>query len=311
MSEQKGVSISKNPGEDMEFLIRDKDKINIGRFTVLEIDKENKRSSIRLKFYRIEQALLRDTLKVMLKAFFKDISINKVNIYVVETTGLDPFLDLGFNLEGVLSNNMYIQGTYYNELIMAINREDYYSSTRTNAIIFRTKNLLIRSLTPGDDKELLNYYVRNKKYLEGFEPKRDFHFYTLEVQRNILMESYRQLLNGVAIDFGIFKGDKLIGKVKISNIVYGIFKNGILGYSIDEEEQGKGFMKEAVNAVLNYAFNELELHRIEASVLIKNERSKRVLIGCGFEELGMNKEYLYINGGWQDHITFYKRKTQS
>ena len=38
MSEKKEVSISKNPGEDMEYLIRDKDKINIGRFIVLEID---------------------------------------------------------------------------------------------------------------------------------------------------------------------------------------------------------------------------------------------------------------------------------
>lgn len=309
MSEKKEVSISKNPGEDMEYLIRDKDKINIGRFIVLEIDKENRRSSIRFKFYRIEhQALLRDTLKVMLKAFFKDISINKVNIFVVETIGLSPFLDLGFNLEGVLSNNMYIQGTYYNELIMAINREDYYSSSRVNEIVFRSKNLLIRNLTPEDDKQLLNYYVRNKKYLENFEPKRDFQFYTLEVQNNILIESYRQLLNGVALDFGIFKNERLIGKIKISNIVYGIFKNGILGYSIDENEQGKGFMKEAVNEVVNYAFNELELHRIEASVLVDNERSKRVLIGCGFEELGRNKKYLYINGGWQDHITFYKVK---
>lgn len=310
MSEKKEVSILKNHGEDMEYLIRDKDKINIGRFIVLELDKENKRSSIRLKFYRREhQELLRDTLRVMLKAFFKDISINKVNIFVIETIELSPFLDLGFNLEGVLSNNIYIQGTYYNELIMTINREGYYSSTRVNSIVFKSKNLLIRNLTPEDDKELLNYYVKNKKYLENFEPKRDFQFYTLEVQNNILMESYRQLLNGVAIDFGIFKDEKLIGKIKISNIVYGIFKNGILGYSIDENEQGKGFMKEVVNAVVNYAFNELELHRIEASVLVDNERSKRVLMGCGFEELGRNKKYLYINGGWQDHITLYKLKT--
>lgn len=307
MSEKQGVSISKNPGEVMEYLIRDKDKINIGRFIVLELDKENKRSSIKFKFYRRENnELLRDTLVVMLKAFFKDILINKINIFVIDTIGLSPFLDLGFDLEGILSNNLCIQGTYYNELIMGINREDFYSSTRKNAIELKSKNLLIRNLTPEDDKELLDYYVRNKIYLENFEPKRDSQFYTMEVQKNILMESYRQFINGVAMDFGIFKDNNLVGKIKISNIVYGIFKNGILGYSIDESEQGKGFMKEAVNMVVEYAFNELELHRMEASVLIDNERSKRVLIGCGFEEIGINKKYLFINGGWQDHITFYK-----
>ena len=67
-------------------------------------------------------------------------------------------------------------------------------------------------------------------------------------------------------------------------------------------------MKETVNMVVNYAFNELGLHRIEASALVDNERSKNVLNGCGFEELGRNKNYLFINGKWHDHITFYMVK---
>ena len=88
-----------------------------------------------------------------------------------------------------------------------------------------------------------------------------------------------------------------------------IFKNGILGYSIDQNYQGKGFMKEAVDKVVDYAFNEVNLHRVEASALLDNERSKGVLSGCGFKELGINKEYLFINDKWHDHITFYKVKT--
>ena len=50
-------------------------------------------------------------------------------------------------------------------------------------------------------------------------------FYSVEVQNNILKDSYRQFIDGVAIDFGIFKDNKLIGKLKLSNIVHGIFKN--------------------------------------------------------------------------------------
>ena len=152
----------------------------------------------------------------------------------------------------------------------------------------------------------MDYYIRNKKHLEPFEPLRDNSFYTYEVQKNILSDSYRQFLNGTAVDLGIFKDDYLIGKLKLSNIVYGIFKSGILGYSIDKDEQGKGYMKEAVNLVVNYAFEDLDLHRVEASALVDNEPSKHVLIGCGFKELGINKKYLYINGGWKDHITYYK-----
>ena len=65
-------------------------------------------------------------------------------------------------------------------------------------------------------------------------------------------------------------------------------------------------MKEAINLVLNYAKEYLDLHRLEASVLTTNERSKGVLLACGFEKVGINKKYLYINGKWRDHITFYK-----
>lgn len=309
MSSMMEVTISKSNNDEFEYIIRDKNKIVIGRFLLLELDKDNKRCNVKLKFYRKDdRRLLTDTLKVMLKGLFNDIDVNKVNVYIEETLELSPFLDMGFILEGILSNNIYIQGTYYNELIMGINRYEYNEAIRSDFSEIVTENLRLKILTPENSKELLNYYLSNKKHLERFEPQRDMKFYTEEVQRNILSESYRQFLNGSSMDFGIFKEEKLIGKIKISNIVYGIFKSGVLGYSIDMNEQGKGFMKEAVNNIVDYSFSELGLHRLEASALVDNEKSKRVLISCGFEELGINKKYLFINGKWRDHITYYKIK---
>lgn len=189
---------------------------------------------------------------------------------------------------------------------MGINRSDYNYGNRISLVNIEGRDFNIKLLAPEHAQNLLDYYIRNKKHLEPFEPLRDNSFYTYEVQKNILSDSYRQFLNGTAVDLGIFKDDYLIGKLKLSNIVYGIFKSGILGYSIDKDEQGKGYMKEAVNLVVNYAFEDLDLHRVEASALVDNEPSKHVLIGCGFKELGINKKYLYINGGWKDHITYYK-----
>ena len=65
-------------------------------------------------------------------------------------------------------------------------------------------------------------------------------------------------------------------------------------------------MKEALSLIMKYAKEELDLHRLEASVLIDNLRSKSVLISAGFKEIGVNESYLFINGAWKDHITFYK-----
>jgi len=108
---------------------------------------------------------------------------------------------------------------------------------------------------------------------------------------------------------GIYKNNKIIGKIRISNIVMGVFKNAFIGYSMDEKEQNKGYMKESVKLAVAYAFKELELHRMEATTLIDNEKSQRVLKNCGFKELGISEKYLYINGEWRDHMVFYKVKS--
>lgn len=307
MDNQREVNIELIKGTLDDYIVKDKDKIVIGRFTITELDKENKKCNLKLKFYREDNYdLLKITLESILKAVFKDKNIFKANVVVSENINLKPFLDIGFTLEAIFTDNIFTKGSFYDELSFGINRNEYLNSGRNSIVEIKGKNILIRNFTPDDAQELLDYYVRNKEHLREFEPVRDASFFTYEMQKEILLESYRHLMTGVGSDLGIYKDDKLIGKAKISSIVYGVFKSGILGYSIDKEYEGKGYMKEAINLVLEYAKEYLDLHRIEASVLPTNERSKGVLLSCGFEEIGINKKYLYINGKWSDHITFYK-----
>ena len=307
MDNQREVNIELIKGTLDDYIVKDKDKIIIGRFTITELDKENKKCNLKLKFYREDNYdLLKITLEAILKAVFKDKNIFKANVVVSENINLKPFLDIGFTLEAIFTDNIFTKGSFYDELSFGINRNEYLNSGRNNIVEMKGKNILIRNFTPDDAQDLLEYYLRNKDHLKEFEPVRDASFFTYEMQKEILLESYRQLMTGVGSDLGIYKDNKLIGKAKISNIVYGVLKSGILGYSIDKEYEGKGYMKEAINLVLEYAKEYLDLHRIEASVLTTNERSKGVLSSCGFEEVGINKKYLYINGKWSDHITFYK-----
>lgn len=312
MSLSNNVSIILNKGSHKEYIIKDKNNINIGRFEISELDQSNKRCNLNLKFYReYDYNLLRETLEMLLRAIFKDKNIFKVNIKVIEDMNLSPFLDLGFILEGILSNNTFSNGIYKDELILGINREDYVYKNCAPMVKLKGKNIILRNFTPNDADELLDYYIRNEKHLEKFEPTRDLDFYTIETQRESLNESYKQFLNGTAVDLAIIKDNNLIGKLRLSNIVYGVFKSAVLGYSIDEKYQGMGYMKEAVNLTVNYAFKDLDLHRVEASVLLNNEKSKRVLLANGFKELGINEKYLFINGMWQDHKTYYKIKGQT
>ena len=306
MESNVSVKIQADKLSQAEYLIKDKNDIIIGRFITFELNSPSKTCDINLKFYReYNYELLNDTLSLILKATFKDSNIFKVNIKVLEKINLNPFLDLGFTLEGIFNQNQYFKGEYFDELSFGITRIEYNKMSKYSLAELKGKNIILRNLTSSNTEEILEYYKKNKKHLEPFEPTKDSNFYTLEAQKKILNKSYKEFLNGTTIELGIFKEEKLIGKIKLSSILHGSFKNGILGYSIDEDEQGKGYMKESVQLLLEYAFNECELHRVEASALVNNEKSRTVLTKCGFKLIGINEKYLLINGQWRDHATYY------
>jgi [ribosomal protein S5]-alanine N-acetyltransferase len=84
--------------------------------------------------------------------------------------------------------------------------------------------------------------------------------------------------------------------------VRGIGQYCTIGYSLDERWQGQGLMTEALGATLEYAFDQLRLHRIEANYLPHNRRSASLLQRLGFVVEGYSREYLFISGEWQDHV---------
>lgn len=309
MNKGKYVSLEALKGNEREYIIKDNNSITLGRIFIVELDKNNKYCQFRFKFHKDTNSsyeYIKDTLNLMLKILFKNMGMNKVNVIVHENINISAFTDLGFELEGIIADSIINKSNFQSEMMFGINSFKFSTNSIKKDVTIKGSNIEIRVLDPGDAEAVLEFHLRNREFLKSFEPSRDESFYTLESQKRTLIESYKQFLSGSGINFGIYKKDKLIGKIRISNIVMGVFKNAFIGYSIDEKEQGKGYMKEAVRIVIVYSFKELELHRIEASTLIDNERSQGVLRRCGFEELGISKKYLYINGEWRDHMVFYK-----
>jgi [ribosomal protein S5]-alanine N-acetyltransferase len=77
----------------------------------------------------------------------------------------------------------------------------------------------------------------------------------------------------------------------------------MLGYSIDAAHEGRGLMREALDAVLTDAFGpRVGLHRVQANVRPENTRSLALLERLGFEREGLAREYLFIDGAWRDHV---------
>ena len=96
-------------------------------------------------------------------------------------------------------------------------------------------------------------------------------------------------------------GGPIVGVININNIVRGALQSGFLGYYVGNPYAGKGHMSEGMELVIDYAFNELMLHRLEANIQPENERSLSLVKRCGFHREGFSPKYLRIDERWRDH----------
>ncbi len=163
-------------------------------------------------------------------------------------------------------------------------------------------------LVPADEslaEQLADYYRRNRAFLKAFEPVRNREFFTADHQQSILREDVSGLAAKTSFRFYIRPVEQpqiIIGTIGLSNVVWGAFCSAFLGYKLDQGFINKGYMSAAVGLVVQYAFEELRLHRIEANVMPKNKASLRVLEKNHFVNEGTSKHYLNIDGVWEDHI---------
>ena len=163
--------------------------------------------------------------------------------------------------------------------------------------------IYLRLYKPSDACELTNLHIRNREFFQRFSPLLPEAFYTEEHQKIRIERSLKKADQGEIYAFGIFlkTTDKLIGDMYLTQIVRGDLQNCSTGFTLDNEHNGKGYTTEALQLVVDFAFKELKLHRIEAGAMPDNIASIRVLEKVGFKKEGVAKENLKINGKWTDH----------
>lgn len=96
--------------------------------------------------------------------------------------------------------------------------------------------------------------------------------------------------------------ERIIGVISFSQIIGGCFLSCFLGYSLDGNETGKGYMTEALYRAIKYVFDEIALHRIEANIQPENTPSLNLVRRLKFREEGLARKYLKIDGEWRDHL---------
>jgi ribosomal-protein-alanine N-acetyltransferase len=102
----------------------------------------------------------------------------------------------------------------------------------------------------------------------------------------------------------------IVGYFNISQIIRGPLQSAFLGYGGVAEWSGGGYMTAALRLVLERAFTELALHRLEANIQPGNAASIALVERCGFVREGFSERYLKIGGHWRDHARFAIRAEQ-
>lgn len=146
--------------------------------------------------------------------------------------------------------------------------------------------------------------IANREHTAQWDPARDRSFYTEPGQRLELDLDRRAWAAGTAYAFAVLDlddGERLIGRVALSNVVRGPWLNANLGYWIATAAGGRGHATRAVRLVLRFAFEHAGLHRVQPAIIPRNAASVRVARRVGFRLEGRAERYLRINGVWEDH----------
>lgn len=95
--------------------------------------------------------------------------------------------------------------------------------------------------------------------------------------------------------------DDIVGICNLSQIVRGALMSAYLGYYAAALHAGRGYMGEAIDLTLAYAFRKLKLHRVEANIQPDNHASRALAQSAGFRLEGFSPRYLKLAGRWRDH----------
>ena len=161
------------------------------------------------------------------------------------------------------------------------------------------EGVYLRQPLMSDFPEWADLRERSRSFLEPWEP--------IWPADDLTRGAFRRRLKRYAEDY---RADRnvLVGGVTLSNVRRGVAQASSIGYWMGAPYARQGLMSRALRALIPFSFNNLRLHRLEAACIPTNAGSIRLLEKNGFSREGYAREYLCINGTWQDHLLYARLK---
>jgi ribosomal-protein-alanine N-acetyltransferase len=163
----------------------------------------------------------------------------------------------------------------------------------------------VRLPDAADVPEIIRYYGTNRVHLQPFSPTFAPDFLDEAMWHEQVRIRTREHTAGESFRAFLFAREapgRIVGNLNLTQVHRGALQSCVLGYNLARDEQGKGYMTEAVKGAVGFAFGTWRLHRVNANHMPRNERSAAVLRRSGFRVEGLAPAYLLINGRWEDHV---------
>ena len=177
-------------------------------------------------------------------------------------------------------------------------------------IVIKNNELILRPLQFRDVRKWNRVRAENRNWLSPWEATipsiSQENIAELPTFFGMVRSLQHEARHGRSFSFAIWKDQNLIGQVSLSGVIYGAMRGGHIGYWIDRNYANRGYTTIAVEMLTEYAFNELNLHRIEINLRPENAASRKVAEKAGYILEGERPRYLHIDGQWRDHLVFVK-----
>ena len=169
-----------------------------------------------------------------------------------------------------------------------------------------TERMILRPPAHGDFRPWSELRRRSAEFLQPWEPSWSSDHLTRKGFVNRVYWANRSIQQGTAVPLFLVRRDDeaILGAITLDNIRRGPAQAGTIGYWIGAEHARAGYMREALQAMVHYAFEVLDLSRLESATLPENVASRGLLEGCGYKYEGVAQSYLQINGRWRNHVLY-------
>ena len=171
--------------------------------------------------------------------------------------------------------------------------------------VIETERLVLRLGEVRDAPESVRYFSENRAHLAPSRPTMSPEFFTVDFWRSQAHAALSEFRTERSLRLLVFEragGDRVIGNVNFVQMQRGAAQYCTLGYGIAQDREGLGLMREALQGGIGHVFGEMNLHRIQANYVPWNRRSGGLLRRLGFVVEGYARDYLFLDGRWEDHV---------